>query len=186
MIDSPQEGVPRVPALGNGTVGQPQITRPSLKVLAARVLEGVRETVPLSHAIGRGHVGQVVTSPASRDNERAAEWDAEDWRTHFDERAGIAEHDGGLSRTDAEQRAFECCVVEWLWRNPPPASGPTWCAHCGQPLGEIGRDGLPYLTGDGGHVWLHSGCHGDWTGQRRAEAVAALAILSLQPPTETS
>ncbi len=130
MNDSSQEGVPRVPALGNGTVGQPP--QPSLKALAARVLEGVRETVPLSHAIGRGHVGQVVTSP-----ERDGDWDAEDWRTHFDERAGIAEHDGGLSRAEADHQAFACCVVEWQWRNAPPASGPAWCAHCAEPLGEI-------------------------------------------------
>ncbi len=61
-----------------------------------------------------------------------------------------------------------------------------WCAHCGKPLGEPGRDGLPYLTGDGGHTWLHSGYHGDWTAKRRAEVVAALAILSLQPSAETS
>ena len=185
MNDSPQEGVPRVPALGIGTVGQPQITRPSLKVLAARVLEGVRETVPLSHTLGRGHMGQSATSPASRDNERAAEWDAEDWRTHFDERAGIAEHDGGLSRADAEQQAFACCVVEWQWRNPPPASGVAWCAHCRESLGVPGQDGLPFLTGDGGHVWLHSGCHGNWTALRRAEAVAALAVYGLKPPEST-
>jgi hypothetical protein len=112
--------------------------------------------------------------------ERAAEWGAEDWQAHFDERAGIAEHDGGLSRAAAERQAFECCVVEWQWRNPPPTSGPERCPHCAEPLGEPGRDGLPYLTGDGGHVWLHSGCHGDWTGQRRAEAVAALAVLGLR------
>ncbi len=110
--------------------------------------------------------------------------DAEDWQAHFDERAGIAEHDGELPRADAEYQAFECCVVEWLWRNPPPASGPESCAYCCQPLGEPGRDGLPFLTGDGGHTWLHSGCHGDWTGQRRAEAVAALAGLGLTPPDE--
>ena len=44
-------------------------------------------------------------------------WSAEDWQTFFDERAGIAEFDGGLSRSQAEQRAFACCVVEWLNRN---------------------------------------------------------------------
>jgi hypothetical protein len=111
-------------------------------------------------------------------------WTAEDWRALFEERAGIAEHDAGLSRTGAERRAFESCVIEWLWRHPPSASGPERCAHCGQPLGEPGRDGVPFLTGDGGHVWLHDGCHGDWTAQRRAEVVAALAILGLRPPTE--
>ncbi len=99
------------------------------------------------------------------------DWTAEDWRVFFDERASIAEHDGARARADAEQQAFECCVMEWLWQHPPPASGPERCAHCGEPLGE---DGLPFLTGDGGHVWLHSGCHGDWTARRRAEAVAAL------------
>ena len=55
-----------------------------------------------------------------------------------------------MARIDAEQQAFDSCVIEWLWQNPPPASGPVRCAHCGQPLGEIGRDGLPFLTGDGG------------------------------------
>ncbi len=111
--------------------------------------------------------------------DRKAAWTPEDWRAHFDERAGIAERDGRLPRADAERRAYECCVMEWLWQHPPPASGPERCAHCGEPLGEPGRDSLPYLTGGGGHTWLHSGCHGDWTGQRRAEAVAALAILAL-------
>ncbi len=112
--------------------------------------------------------------------DRKPVWTPEDWQAHFDERAGIVEHDGGLSRADAEQRAFECCVVEWLWQNPPPASGPVRCAHCSQPLGEIGRDGLPFLTGDGGHTWLHSGCHGGWMALRRAEAVAALAMFGIR------
>ncbi len=113
--------------------------------------------------------------------DRKPVWTPEDRQAHFDERAGIVEHDGGLSRADAEQRAFECCVMEWLWRNPPPATGPERCAHCGEPFGE---DGLPFLTGDGGQGWLHNGCHGDWTAQRRAEAVEALAILGLRPLTE--
>ncbi len=131
---------------------------------ARRVLEAIR----------RHKAGIVALLTAA-----AGDWTAEDWRAHFDERAGVAEHDGGLTRATAEQQAFECCVIEWLWRNPPPASGPERCAHCGQLLGKIGRDGLPFLTGDGGHVWLHSGCHGDWIGQRRTAAVAALAILGL-------
>ena len=178
MTDSPQDAVPLSHAIGNGTTGQPPRARPSLKALAARVLEGAREPVPLSHALGTGTVGQAATSPASPESERAGEWDAEDWQAFFHERGGIAEHDGGLSSTDAERQAFECCAMEWLWRNPPPASGPERCAHCGEPLGE---DGLPYLTGDGSHTWLHSGCHGDWTAKHRARAVAALAILGLRP-----
>ncbi len=182
MNDSSQEGVPLSHALGNGTMGQPPRARPSLKALAARVLEGARESVPLSHALETGTEGQAVAGSAPRHST----WDADDWRAFLEERAGIAEHDGGLERIDAEQQAFECCVMEWLWRNPPPASGPERCAYCGEPLSEAGADGdqvnfpgLPYLTGNGGHTWLHTGCHGDWTVLRRAAAVAALAILGL-------
>ncbi len=145
----------------------------------------VRAPLPLSDKLVaelRLHKAEVMAFL----QDRKAAWTPEDWRALFDERAGIAEHDGGLSRTDAEQRAFEFCVVKWLWRNPSPASGPQHCAYCGEFLGEPGRDGLPYLTGDGSHTWLHCGCHADWTAQRRAEAVAALAILGLRPRTRTS
>jgi hypothetical protein len=45
-------------------------------------------------------------------------WTAEDWRVFFDEQAGIAEFDGGLPRPEAEARAFACCLVQWLNRNP--------------------------------------------------------------------
>jgi hypothetical protein len=45
-------------------------------------------------------------------------WSAEDWQVFFDERASIAEFDGGLSRADAEAQAFGCCVIEWLDRHP--------------------------------------------------------------------
>lgn len=52
-------------------------------------------------------------------------WSGEDWRALFDERAAIAEFDGGLPRDQAEVRAFACCLAEWLNRNPvrsPPAA----------------------------------------------------------------
>ena len=50
-------------------------------------------------------------------------WSAEDWQVFFDERAGIAEFDGGLPRAEAEAQAFACCVVEWLNRNPESLAG---------------------------------------------------------------
>ncbi len=139
----------------------------------------VRAPLPLSDKLVaelRLHKAEVMAFL----QDRKAAWTPEDWRAFFDERAGIAEHDGGLSPDDAERQAFECCVMEWRCQHPPPASGPERCPHCGEPIREPGRDGLPFLTGDGGHTWLHSGCHGDWTAQRRAEAVTALAILGLR------
>src|SRR5215467_7019547 len=58
-------------------------------------------------------------------------WSAEDWQAFFDERAGIMEFDGRLSRTEAEAQALACCIVEWLNRNPTP-SAPGRCVWCGQ------------------------------------------------------
>jgi hypothetical protein len=36
----------------------------------------------------------------------------------FDKRGGVAESDGGVSREEAEARAFAWCIVEWLNRGP--------------------------------------------------------------------
>jgi hypothetical protein len=49
------------------------------------------------------------------------------WHVLFHQRVAFAEFAGGLPRTEAEARAFECCVVEWLNRNPTP-SAPGRCA----------------------------------------------------------
>ena len=94
-------------------------------------------------------------------------WSGEDWREFFDERAGIAEFDGGLPRDQAEARAFSCCVGEWLHRNP--ARSPSGrCDRCGQSKGML----LPYLTGyseiDPGHTWLHQECSLAWHQAYRA------------------
>jgi hypothetical protein len=99
-------------------------------------------------------------------------WLAEDWQVFFDERAGIAEFDGGLSRAEAEARAFACCVAEWLNHNPTP-SVPGRCLGCCdgertcEPL-------LPFGTDTSGHAWLHRLCWPAWHGAREAEAVAAM------------
>ncbi|QIO33795.1 hypothetical protein [Bradyrhizobium sp. 1(2017)] len=107
---------------------------------------------------------------AARDN-----WSDADWLAFFDERAGIAEFDGGLQRTDAEARAFECCVVEWLNRNPV-CSPPGRCLHCGG--SEAVLDELvPFGTGPSGHAWLHSRCWAAWHVNRKAVAAAILSPL---------
>lgn len=108
-------------------------------------------------------------------------WDAEDWRAHFDERAGIAEFDGGLSRMQAEARAFQCCIVEWLNRNFVP-SAPGRCAACGRLQGPDKL--LPFGTNPIGHAWLHSRCWSAWDASRRAEAIAALAAIIERPAVE--
>jgi hypothetical protein len=100
---------------------------------------------------------------------------AEDWQVFFDERAAIAEFDGGLPRAQAEARAFAICVAEWLNRNPV-RSPPGCCFGCG------GRDHAhdPLLNTE--HTWLHSRCWPAWYEGRKAEAVAALARIGIIKP----
>ena len=102
-------------------------------------------------------------------------WSGEDWQVYFDERAGIAEFDGGLPRAQAEAQAFECCVVEWLNRNPA-SSPPGRCLGCGG--SEDTYDTLlPYGTEQTGHAWLHSRCWESWYANRKAKAVAVLSLI---------
>lgn len=103
---------------------------------------------------------------------------AEDWRALYDERAGIAEFDGGLTRPEAEALAFECCVVEWLNRSfehSPPGN----CLACGG--GDSAYHGLlPHGFEPTGHVWLHSRCWPAWHAGRRADAATALKAMGIQ------
>jgi hypothetical protein len=104
-------------------------------------------------------------------------WSADDWFAFFDERAGIAEFDGGLTRPEAEARAFECCIVEWLNRNAMH-SPPGQCLGCGGC--EYAHDPLlPYGIESFGQMWLHSRCWPRWHQAREAEAVAGLEIIGI-------
>ena len=130
-------------------------------------------------ALSRRRAEIVVLLRPGRDG-----WSAEDWQVYFDERAGIAEFDGGLPRAEAETRAFECCLVEWLNRNPV-CSPSGRCLECG------GRDDtydklLPYGTEPTGHAWLHSLCWAAGHARRNAEAVAVLSLTCHSPRSTPS
>jgi hypothetical protein len=121
----------------------------------------------------RQHKAEVVAMLRSgRDG-----WSAEDWQAFFDERAGITEFDGRLSRAEAEALALTCCIVEWLNQNPTP-SAPGRCAWCGQ---AESRDAvvLPYGTEPGTHIWLHPECWSAWQDMRRSQAKEALARMGI-------
>lgn len=109
-------------------------------------------------------------------------WDATDWLAFFDERAGILEYDGGLPRHEAEARAWEACIAEWLTQNPV-CSVPGRCRTCGDSSAQ--EPLLPYGTTETGHTWLHRGCWSAWYDARKLEAVAALKALGVNAKTET-
>jgi hypothetical protein len=109
-------------------------------------------------------------------------WTVQDWRMLFDERAGIAEFDGGLLRVEAEIQALDYCVIEWMNRNPA-RSPPGCCIGCGKR--EHVRDPLlPYGVEPPGHVWLHPRCWPSWHAGRKAEAAAALKVMGIAGPNE--
>jgi hypothetical protein len=97
-------------------------------------------------------------------------WSAEDWQVFFDERAGIAEFDGGLPRVEAEADAFACCVVEWLNRKFVP-SPPGRCIACD---GGDRASGVPFRPA----ARMQPGMAG------RLDAVAALAAMGIASPAE--
>ncbi len=109
-------------------------------------------------------------------------WDAADWREWFEERAGVLEFDAGFPRLEAERRAYEHAIMEWLNRNPPVVD-PDRCAGCGRATDEAKTDWRP--LGDG--TTVHFGdayglrCFEAHGTKRREEAVAALAALGLVP-----
>ena len=104
-------------------------------------------------------------------------WSAEDWRLYFEERAAVAEFDGGLSRDEAEAQAFECCVVTWLDRNPPP-SAPGRCAWCGQTEAN-GAVVVPYGSEPGTRASLHTECWPAWQELHRSQALEALTRIGI-------
>ncbi len=100
-------------------------------------------------------------------------WSVEDWRLFFEERAGIAEFDGGMPRAEAEAQAFDRCIIEWLNRNPAP-SAPGRCASCGR-----AENVVPYGTEPGTHTWLHGECWPAWHAKRRTETAASLKAMGI-------
>jgi hypothetical protein len=107
-------------------------------------------------------------------------WTVEDWKAFYDERAGIAEFDGGQSREQAQAMAFESCVVEWMNRHLC-RTDPGRCAACGEPDRE-GRTVVPFGTESHGHAWLHPECWKEWHRERQAHARQALAATGLPVP----
>jgi hypothetical protein len=124
----------------------------------------------------------LVKVPSYRENAVCAPRndDSADWREWFDERAGILEFDGELTRQEAETQAFECCVPEWM-NSHAVTSSPEICLACSHGASSTAPL-LPYGTESHGHAWLHSTCWPDWHKNRKAEAISALTSMGIKAP----
>jgi hypothetical protein len=127
-----------------------------------------------------GEAAECVPDANARSNRTGAgkfmPWGAADYRALFDERAAIAEFDGGSTRLEAEARALQFVIVEWLNRHP--ASSPAGqCAWCGRAEAS-GSAIVPFGTGDH-HSWLHAQCWPAWHRRRQADAHAELRAFGL-------
>jgi hypothetical protein len=141
------------------------------------VLEGVAAPPPaMLDLLSRNKAGILALLRPGDDG-----WSAEDWRAFFDERAGIAEFDGGLPRDRAEARAFACCVAEWLNRNPVSPA----LYRCVNGAGDERHDPLLLFgTEMTGHAWLHSRCSSARRSARKADAIAALEAMGIEKPAK--
>jgi hypothetical protein len=109
-------------------------------------------------------------------------WFAQEWQAFFEERAVIAEFNGGSTRQDAEALAFGACVVEWLNRNPI-RTAPDRCCWC---EGGAREDNvlLPFGIERAGHAWMHSRCWRSWHEYRLTQAIAFLRALGIAAPVD--
>jgi hypothetical protein len=109
-------------------------------------------------------------------------WGTDEWRQWIAERAAILEHDGGLSRPEADGQAFQHAIVERLNRHPA-MTDPHVCAGCDEPINEGGTDWRPLADGATVHYGGAYGlrCWERHGAKRRAEAEAALAGLGVKP-----
>jgi hypothetical protein len=103
-------------------------------------------------------------------------WNASDWRGYFGERAGIVQFDGGEDRAKAEARAYDCCINQWLIRNPPAPAAEGRCVHCDR----TEQTNLPLLAiTTKPTVWVHDRCFSDWRQHRKDIARAELALVGV-------
>jgi|GEM_PF-524865 len=140
------------------------------------VLDVTREPDPLLLAAIRANKPEIMELLGRRE----PAWSQDDWQAFFDERAGIAEYDGGQTRDKAEETAYQCCIAEWLNRDPRP-SDPEICAWCETPDSD-GHVIVPFGAEGYGHTWLHHQCWSSWQNNRRQEAQRALASLGIRNP----
>lgn len=118
-------------------------------------------------SIGKHHKGPNSPSHA---------WTAQDWQDVYEERAAILEHDDAIPRKEAEHRAFDEAVSEYLVHVAPEHTDPSKCLHCRQE--RRGRV-IPFVWSHGDDLWVHAMCGPRWKQERYAYAVKQLKDMGV-------
>jgi hypothetical protein len=152
--------------------------------LVAALRRHKSELLALSEA-GPPGASTAAWAASPGDLRAAAGWDVRAWWYHYQERAGILEHEGGLPRRESERRAFRECVGFWLWSHPPDPCPPDRCACCGHAIPPRGEGAVPLLRVIGpqpNHLWVHERCLERFREEREAQARSYFAACGLREP----
>jgi hypothetical protein len=108
------------------------------------------------------------------------QWNTEDWQHFSGNHGAVLEYDHELPRAEAEARAFEWVIAEWLNHNPA-MSDPGKCVWCGD--SEQGTAVIvPFGGKSHGYAELHHKCWEPWMKERRDQAVEWLRGVGIKPP----
>jgi hypothetical protein len=146
--------------------------------LVALVSGGTTAPAPRTEVLSTGAPKGPAQAPGTLGHALAPSgWRPEDWRFHFNERAGIREHDGRYPRAEAERLAYGETLDEWR-RQHGPRPDRARCAGCdglvsGADVFDFGTDGRVHSGGD---------CLENFGRRWHSAGEAALREFGIEPP----
>ena len=154
----------------------------TIKLLAKKVFEreklqaNEKDAGPPACPKGISHVGHRRISQTL--------WSAQDWRIYYEERAGILEYDGQLTRAEAERVAYSTTLAIWMDAHRPPSADMNDCAWCHR----VNQRAVlvACLARSGGHYAAHDTCLPKLLESMRERGIAALATFGIKSPTTSA
>jgi hypothetical protein len=84
-----------------------------------------------------------LSEPRANSANSANRWTPEDWRVYYLERAAIREYDGGLTRAEADRRAWRETANRW-WHEHGFRAPTGICCGCAKPVSLAEAIPLPH------------------------------------------
>ncbi len=104
----------------------------------------------------------------------------EQWREIYNKRVALErEADQDCSVELAHARAFESCVVEYVFRFYHRYVPPSFCQRCMKPGPDVNVVMLPFGIENAGDAWIHAVCWPFWYDEEREFAESVLKAMGL-------